>query len=287
MERAKMLPSAHEEIRSEIDWREELISPPLRIPRTGWKAVKELLSRSLRAKVSLRERARHTDIVLRFPSSSRELPENIQKAYSQLGMDLGAVFSEILWKRPRKGSSTLWSELVRAGYKAYRETWIHWQELLYLNHFYPPVDHMFQEQLAKLQKKTRRSVGRRQALEEERQSRRRRFRQLLVDCREIHKIVELCVEKNQDQLAIRKAVFRKIHGRRIDDLVLRRHKSPFDEIPYVKRDRVVSLTDPRSWKPEQLAKALLASERKCEYQTIEKETAVGRRQTKSRKNQQQ
>lgn len=274
-----MLSSADEKTRSEMDWREELISQP-RIPRHGWHAVQELLLRSLRARVSLRERARHTDIVLRFPSSSRELPEQTQMAYSRLGIDLGAVFSEILWKTPRKGSSTFWSELVRAGYKAYREAWIHWQELLYLDHGYPAVDHMFRKELAELQKKTRRPPGRRQALEEERESRHQRFRQLLVECSEIHKIVKHCVEKNQDEAAIRKAVFHKIHGSRIDDFVLRRHESAFGKIPYVKADRVVSLTDPRSWKPEQLAKALLASERKCEYQTIEKETAVGRGQAK-------
>jgi hypothetical protein len=276
------MPSNDEEKAKEFDWREELISPP-RMPKPGWGAVEELLSQSLRARVSLRERAGHTDIVLTFPSSSRKLPERVQKAYSQLGMDLRAVFSEILWKKPRRGSSTLWSELVRAGYKAYRHAWIHWQELLYLEHFYPSVDQAFRKELDELRKNTRRSVGRRQALEEERQSRRRRFRQLLLDCREIHKIVELCVEKNQDQLTIRKAVFHKIHGRRIDDLVLRRNDSAFDEIPYVKRDKIVSLTDHTSWKPVQLARALLACERRCAYQTIEKETAVARRRTESSK----
>ena len=102
-----------EEKAKEVDWREELISPP-RMPKSGWSAVEKLLSQSLPPKVSLRERAGNTDIVLTFPSSSHKSPVQIQRAYSQLGMDLSDVFSEILWKTPQKGSSTRWSR-TRAG----------------------------------------------------------------------------------------------------------------------------------------------------------------------------
>lgn len=269
-----------------IDWREELIQPP-RIPRPGWDSVKELLSRSLCPHVFLRGRENYTDITLRFPTSSHQLPSEVRKAYSDLGMDLPAVFEEVIWKGPLQGSSTLWSELVRVGYKAYREAWLHSQDLLYLNHFHPKIDTVLREGLSNLRNATKLSPGRRQVVAEEKQSRHRRFLQLLEVAKEIHEIVEKCIEKDLNVLETRKAVFDKICGNRIDDFILRkagdRNKSPFARIPYGKQDTVVCLQNPHSWNPRQLAKALLSLERECEYRTIEREMAIPRGQGKFKK----
>jgi len=272
---------------TELDWREELIKVP-RTPRPSWKSVEKLLSSSRGARISLHERNNYTDIVLRFPGSSRQLPSKVQKAYSQLGMGLPAVFEEVIWKRPEKGSSTLWSDLMRVGYKAYRDAWLHSQELVYLSHFHPKADAILREDLNELRNATRLSVGRRQALAQEKQSRYQRFLQLLEVAKEIHEIVENCVKNGLDKSVIRKAVFHKIHGNRIDDFILRhdrgQNKSPFERIPYEKRGRIVCLHDPTSWRPNQLAKALLSLEREFEYKTIEREIAITREQEKLKKN---
>jgi len=180
------------------------------------------------------------------------------------------------------------STLVRAGFNAYREAWLHSQDLLYLGHFHPRVDTFLRDELGKLRNATRRSPGRHQAVAEEKQSRRRRFLQLVEVAKEIHEIVEKCVEQGLDVLETRRAVFHKIRGSWIEDFVLQKvrdeKKSPFARIPYGKQDRVVYLHDPKSWRAHQLAVALLSLERDYEYATIERETAPTRTRGKSKKN---
>jgi hypothetical protein len=265
----------------DLDWRVEFIDPP-RYPRPGLAEVTRLLLRSLDAKVLFRERRNYTDIVLRFPCSFQQLPQHSRTAYSHLGMSLEDVFSEDLWKKPSKGSSTLWAELFRTGYSAYRETWLSFLKLIYLNHSHPNADKLLRKQLEKLSNETKRLVGRREARDEEIQSRRRRFRQLKAECTDIHRLVEDRAKNNSAESAIRRAVFERIRGKRIDDPVLRRKESAFEDIPYGKRNTVTCLHNPESWQPDQLAKALLARERGCTYQTIEKETAVPRRSSRSK-----
>lgn len=269
-----------------LDWREELIELPRR-PRCGWESVEKLLSHSQRAQVSLRERKNYTEVILRFPSSSHQLSSRVQRAYSELGMDLPSVFAEVIWRKPSNGSRSLWSELVRVGFNAYREAWLHFQKLLYVGHFHPKVDALLCEELTKLRKATRLSAGRHHVLEEEKQSRRRRFRQLVETANEIYRVVQTCVQNDLGVSATRRAVFHKIRGKRIDDFILRNdrgmNKSPFERIPYGKQGRAVHLHDPTSWKPHQLAIALLSLERDCEYATIERETAIVRKQQQSRK----
>jgi hypothetical protein len=260
------------------DWREELISVR-RWPNPGRKHVEDLLERALNVRVSLRENKDHTLILLKFPASTQELPQVVQDIYSQLGMSIKEIFAEVLLKKPKKGSSTLWSQLVRTAYKAYRETWLQIEELLYLDHFHPDADQYFSAEFLVLRKKTVRSVGRRQLLSEEQQSLKIRFRELLAECKNIHRIVEACVEKNLSEPEIRKAVFTKIRGKRIDKEVLTRDGEAWSLIPYGRQSRVVGLHDPTSWASHQLAIALLARERRLKYQTVEKKIAFTRKTT--------
>lgn len=169
--------------------------------------------------------------------------------------------------------STLWSELVRVGYKAYRETWLHLLESLYLDHFHPGADRTLSEGLDTLRKQAARSPGRRQALSEEKLSIRRRYKELLAECTAIHGIVQDCFRKNLGAPEIRRVVFQRIYGRRFDKHVLT-SGGAWEMIPYSK---VARLHDPTSWVPHQLAIALVAKERGTEYQTIEKNTAYLRK----------
>src|ERR1700690_1358721 len=153
------------------DWREEFIKRP-RTPRidTKNKDIESLLLRAIKVQVSLQQKQNQSVLVLKLPVSTHQLPKDAQAIYSQLGIGIEGFFHEVLWKKPTKGSSTLWSELVRATYKAYREAWLHLLESLYLDHFHPAADKILREQLSTLRIRTARTPARRHILEAEKLS---------------------------------------------------------------------------------------------------------------------
>jgi hypothetical protein len=270
---------------TERDWREEFITR-LRFPRAGWAAVSALVCNSANVKILVNEQAKCTDVILRFPSSSRQLPEAIRKAYARSGTTIEEAFNEVLWKKPLARRSTLWSEIARSGYKAYREAWLHLLQTLYLGHFHPDADEWLRQQLEDLKKVTRRSLGRRADKKEENDFRQRRFKSLLARTQKLHQLVQRCVDQQLAEPAIRKAVFAELWGSRIDAAVLNRQDSAFGKIIYATATKEARLHDPHSWTPRQLAKALFALESGRQYGTIEKEFAEPRKQrrkTASRK----
>jgi hypothetical protein len=258
------------------DWRKDLIEVR-RWPKPGRKDIEDLLKRALDMRVSLRENKNHAAILLKFPASTQQLPRAVQEICSRIGMSSEEIFAEVLLKKPNRGSSTLWSQLVRTAYKAYRETWLQIEELLYLDHFHPDADQYFDAELSVLRKETARSVGRRQLLAKEKLSPKRRFKELLADCENIHSLVKDCIRRKLSEPEIRKAVFTRIRGKRIDKGVLTREGEAWRLIPYGRQSCVVSLHDPRSWESHQLAIALLARERCLKYQIVEKKIAFMRK----------
>jgi hypothetical protein len=86
----------------------------------------------------------------------------------------------------------------------------------------------------------------------------------------------IAAQQPQVLARLRKAVFLKIYGRRYDKYVLtdgeawetlqeNKHKDKKED-----KNKIVRLQDPTSWKPHQLAIAVLAKQRVMTYQTIEK-----------------
>jgi hypothetical protein len=152
--------------------------------------------------------------------------------------------------------------------------------IVYLQHFHPHADKKLgrlldsEEWRARLSKPLdsykRSFAGRRKEIEAERTSLVRRFRKLRLWCEQMHKIVETCSEKEMDQRDIRQRIFSEIYGKRGDSLIL--HGRAFDQIPIKGR---AELHDAKSWKPRQLAIALLAFERSSEYATIAKKLRAG------------
>jgi len=265
------------------DWREEFIKRP-RTPRidTKNKDIESLLLRAIKVQVSLQQKQNQSVLVLKLPVSTHQLPKDAQAIYSQLGIGIEGFFHEVLWKKPTKGSSTLWSELVRATYKAYREAWLHLLESLYLDHFHPAADKILREQLSTLRRTTARSPGRRHILAAEKLSLKRRYKELLGDCTTMHEMVLDCVRKSYSEGKIRETIFKEIRGKRFDEDVLPKECGAWDNIPYGGRSQFPRLHDPNSWKPNQLAIALLALERGVKYQTIEKKIAFTRHPTEYR-----
>jgi hypothetical protein len=71
-------------------------------------------------------------------------------------------------------------------------------------------------------------------------------------------------------------VFSKFGGKRYAKELFSTDDEFWNEIPYGAQEQPKCLDDPRSWKPNQLAIALLAKELGKSYQTIEKQIRYNR-----------
>src|SRR5690349_11906213 len=66
--------------------------------------------------VFLHEDENTTDIVLRFPLSSKQLPEGVRNIYFGPDISLKAAFDEVVWMVPQGERESCWAPLARAAY---------------------------------------------------------------------------------------------------------------------------------------------------------------------------
>ncbi len=251
-------------------WREKF-GGPSRFPRPWNAEVAALLHDCWPTEVFLREDANTTEIVLRFPVSSKRLPEEIQNKYFGHELSLSRAFDEVVWAAPEKGQHSFWSRLAKAGYDAYWSAWMHLLKVVYSEHLFPEGNKQEDVWLAELKasRRSRSSAGRRSELEVERKSFERRFNELLQWCTDLHELVKQCRQDELSTQDIERKVFQTITGQRHDHNVLSGKafcwtQNRFDPVLY----------DPQTWTPKELACALLALER---YSTIQAYDTVTRR----------
>jgi len=238
-------------------WRDKF-GGPSRLPRPWNAEVAAFLHDCWPTEVFLREDATTTEIVLRFPVSSKQLPEEIQTKYFGHELSLSRAFDEVVWAPPEKGQHSFWSRLAKAAYDAYWSAWMHLLKVVYCEQLFPEGNKQEDLWLAELKasRRSRSSAGRRSELEVERKSFERRFNELLEWCTELRDLVE---QRQQDKLSNEdneKTVFQKSTGQRHGYNVLSGKafcwtKNRFDPV----------LHDPHTWTPKELASALLAVER--------------------------
>ena len=251
-----------------------------RTPRPGRAGLLKYLRRSLPVNASLREHKKSTDLIVRFPSSSRTLPIGHQKAYSAFGMSISDAFEEIVWnsigtgtKRTRRVRTSFWARLAEAAYEAYWEAWMHRLNVAYRNRYRPEIDSKMGKWLHKLADvRKRRTPGRRREEDAERKSLLKRFKTLSRWSRGVHDCVENGNRRGKTRAEIRETIFRQIHGQRHETLILTGRA--FSKI---EQSKEAVLHDASTWKPKKLAIALLAFERSNEYTTIERKIGEGRR----------
>jgi hypothetical protein len=224
--------------------------------------------------VFLREDANTTEIVLRFPRSSEQLSEQIRSKYFGHEMSLSRAFNEVLWARPPvKGQHTCWGLLAKAGYDAYWAAWMHLLDVVYGEHFFAEANEQTKVWLAELKASRRaHSSGRRKELEIERESYRRRFAELVRWCEDLHNFVKQCNEEKLSKEAIEDKVFLKIGGQRHDHNIFSDRASE-QAFCWTKNRIDPVLHAAQTWTPEELATALLARERECDYDTIARKIA--------------
>ena len=255
-------------------WREKF-GGIARKPRSWNSEVEAFLHDCGPTEIFLREDANTTEIVLRFPLSSEQLSEQIRSKYFSHEMSLSRAFNEVLWATPPvKGQHTCWGLLAKAGYDAYWAAWMHLLDVVYGEHFFAEANEQTRIWLAELKaSRHARSSGRRKELEIERESYRRRFGELLRWCEELHKSVEQWNKERLSQAAIEEKVFQRIGGQRHDHNIFSELASE-KAFGWAKSRIDPVLHDAQTWRPEELATALLARERQCDYDTIARKMAV-------------
>jgi hypothetical protein len=260
----------------ERNWQDEF-GLRLRFPRPPEAAIKTVLSDAREPEIFLSEGDQTVDIVVRFSTNSRIFTPEILKTFESRGLTLSSAFEDILWEKHEAEGNSFWAEFVNLNTEAFRRTWIHFFELCYLGHFNRPADgwlKKIQQDLTSLEPKAKR--GRRTTSEAENRSLRKRYEAILPKCSLIHEAVLRSAtssaenEGNKDSGKIRQATWEQvrssIHGMPGDGLIF--GDTAFGRIPY--QSSKSQLHDPTTWKPHQLAIAILSIERQQAYQTIEK-----------------
>jgi hypothetical protein len=251
-------------------WRKD-VGAPVRYPRTGYDHVVELVNSAWPPVVFMREHLKTTDIVIRLAASSRQLTDIHRKMYFEKCGPLRHIFDNVISKPSLKKENTIRWKLATEAYRAYQMTWLHLFRVQLLNQFDPRSNSP--EWYSAMEKtfKSRRPSGRPKKDNDDQL--RNRF-ELLLDLvtRLRRRIAEHQAKKSfeaeGDRIYILRALWREILKIPGGGSIL--GGEAFLKIPYGKRNEPAKLEDPTSWKPRQLAVALLAFELGQAYQTIER-----------------
>jgi hypothetical protein len=250
-------------------WEEEL-GIPIRLPRPPIETMGEILQNAREPQIFLKSEYDGDAIVIKFPRRSTEEP------VKRLGKSLPIAFKEVLWRKAEKHNNTTWSELEKIGRAAYRDAWLMLFQRMYLNRRDPTVEKWLEEAQRdlKLATKSDQRRGRRPSPKAESMWLGRQFDEILGQSEAVHRAAQSAVRSLHRPTEIRKAIWGKVE-RSIQDMPWYGaifSGEAFDSIIYEGRGRP-QLHDPKSWKPRQLAIALLAMRRGYDYQTVEKQLA--------------
>lgn len=265
----------------QTQWRND-IGMPLRFQRFDHEKVVALVNGAWPPEVFMRERLKTTDIVIRFPVSSRQLPEVDREIFFENDAPLSRVFEDVISKAIMKKGGTVKAKLSAEAYFAYKSTWLLLFQSLYLDALDPRANVKQKGDAPKLDKpkwfetmeqvfKSWRSPG---APTKDDDKRLRARLKLLIDyCESLHrKIIEHQSEQSIVTESRRVNILRNFWRTilKIPGGVSVLGGEAFLKIAYEKRDNPPKLEDPTTWKPRQLAIALLAFEEGHAYHTIER-----------------
>lgn len=258
------------------EWREKL-GVPMRFPRSIEVELRNwLVNECPPPRLSLRDKHRVVQIVMTFPAPPPQIAKTSKPLPSGLGINLADMFQEALWEAPANGEGTIWSQLVTVGDAAYAQTWKNVLQVLYCDQFHHPK---FDEEFVKIfegwKASPKRPKGRRRGSEEDNWLI-RRFKVLVAECRNLHNVVRAAIEQEKSKAVTEARVLKSVRERLWKQVSRMRGGSyilggeAFADIPYGRQDVAASCENPETWQPKHLATALLALERRQEYNTIEK-----------------
>jgi len=251
-------------------WRKD-VGVPFRAPRAGYEEVVKLVDAAWPPTVLMRENSQTTDIVIRLNCSSRQLTPDHKRVYFGNFMPLKRVFEDALSMAAAAKESTIRWKLAAEAYHAYKLTWLCVFRSLYLDQFDPRINPP--EWLSNVEKtfSRRRPPGR--LKKDDDTQLRSRFKLLVGQCERLRREIgehqaKKSIETEGDHVHILRSFWKEIL--KIPGGVSILGGEAFLKIPYGKQGKPAKLEDLTTWKPRQLAIALLALERKQDYHTIER-----------------
>jgi hypothetical protein len=241
-----------------------------RYQRIGHKEVVDLVDSAWPPTVRIREDQGTTEIVIRFRGSSQQLSKDHQRIYFDRSLPLRGVFEDAISDARVTGEDTIRWKLMTEAYRAYQMTWLHLLRSLWRNQtssetdppkWFTEVEEAFN---------TPRQIGRPKKTAAQLQT---RLDFLLGHTKRLQQTIEgYLADKPDRNKSHREDIVRefwrdiqKIPG---GNLIL--GGEAFMPIPYGKQGDPASLSEPKTWKPRQLAIALLAIETGQKYHTIER-----------------
>jgi len=240
-----------------------------RFPRIGHKEVVNLVNSAWPPTVRMRENQGTTEIVITLRGSSRQLSRDHQRTYFEHSLPLKGVFEDAISDARVTGENTIRWKLMTEGYRAYQMTWLHLLRSLWRNHtsseadppkWFTDVEEAFN---------TPGQPGQRKKTNIQLRS---RLDLLLGHTKRLRQTIEGYLADKPDRNKsyhedIVREFWRDIQKIPGGNLIL--GGEAFMPIPYGKQDDPSSLWEPKTWKPRQLAIALLAIETGLKYHTIE------------------
>lgn len=252
------------------EWRRIAGVNQKRFQRIGHKEVVNLVDSAWPPTVRMRENHRTTEIVIRFRGSSKQLSKDHQRIYFDRSLPLRGVFDDAISDARVTGEDTIRWKLMTEAYCAYQMTWLHLLRSLWLNRTNSESDppEWFKE--VKKAFNARRQPRQPKKTKTQLQT---RFSFLLGHTKRLHQTIEgYLADKPDRNKSYREDIVRefwrdiqKIPG---GNLIL--GGEAFMSIPYGKQGDPISLSEPKTWKPRQLAIALLAIELRQAYLTNER-----------------
>jgi hypothetical protein len=249
---------------------------PARYPRIGYEEVVELVNAAWPPTVFMREHIKTTDIVIRFAGSSRQLTDAHRKIYFENFVPLRRVFDDAISKASAKRENTSRWKLATEAHRAYQMTWLRLFRVQFLNQVYPEINPP--KWFSDMEKifNSRRPPGRPKKDNDD-QLRSKRFNLLLDRAERLHQIIgdhlaKKPAENRSDRVEVLRTFWRQIL--KVPGGISILGGEAFNKIPYGKQDEPAKLEDPTTWKPRQLAMALLAFEVGQAYHTVERKLAT-------------
>jgi len=258
------------EISRTNDWQDEVGLVP-RYPRLGLENLERLFQGLKEPTISLRNRADKIEIVIGLRSSLTSSQLNSLKRLETHELTISQAFRDVLWGKLEGSRNNTWTVLSRTAIGAYRQAWLHLATVTVLGHPHPETTEDRKKLICNLEKSTRvGDRGRNRVPYAERYRLRKRYNALRKICTEIHGVAEKTVmTASTREAAVPKAVWKAVKP--YSDLICGVDSifngAAFREMPY---KRIPRLDQPKTWKPYQLALALISIETNRQFRTVQR-----------------
>jgi hypothetical protein len=253
-----------------------------RRPRVKLKHVKKLLASAWPPEIEFHEdfTRKTTELIVRFPSCSLDLPAEVREIYFRRGMTPAKAFQYVLRNTLRPTDQrTARAQLASLGYNSLRAVWLHMLEQLYLEKSDPRANKKLHKNILALDAATSLHQGKRPASAVDDENVRAKYEELLSHARLVHETVMTIVIKSRDTKMTPSAanirpklwasLETQLKGTRTAYLIF-----TGDVFRTLSREEQggapVRLHVPNDWQPEELAVALLAREERKSYKTMKK-----------------